>query len=147
MKFVLAFVGMVIGQLIGGALSNGGALGWVIGIILGIFGYLLPGFIRYSKSSPKQLLAFHGPDGPINRSTSAPEIQTFLAQLHDGGLLLDFQPMKPEATVDRGQWVELAEAERTTFMQVLGQARNLAGHGKAVQILDASGAPLAHSPQ
>jgi len=103
-KNILAIIGMVIGQLIGGLIADSRAIDWTIGLILGTAGYLFPGFIRYTRSSPKQLLSFHGPDAPISRATSSGELRAFLSQLHKGGLLLDFNPQKSDAKVDRSQW-------------------------------------------
>ena len=127
MKYILALIGMSIGQLIGGLIADSRVINWTIGLILGIAGYLFPGFIRYTQSSPKSLLSFHGPDAPISRTTSSGELRTFLSQLHKGGLLLEFNPWKSDAKVDESQWANLIEPEKITLFQILAQAKAVDG--------------------
>lgn len=144
MKYILAVIGMVIGQLIGWLIADSRVIDWTIGLILGTAGYLLPSFIRYTRSSPKQLLSFHGPDAPISRSTSSGELRTFLSQLHEGGLLLDFSPQKSDAKVDGSQWANLTEPEKLTLFQVLAQAKAVDGDATGdVRLLSHDGTLLA----
>lgn len=112
MKWIFAFLGMVIGRLIGEFIAGSQAMSWTLGLILGVVGYWFPGFLRYTKSTPKKLLAFHGPDAPISRATSSGELRAFLSELHEGGLLLDFNPQKSDAKVDGSQWADLTELEK-----------------------------------
>lgn len=143
MKYILAVIGMVTGQLIGWVIADSRVIDWTIGLILGTAGYLLPGFIRYTRSSPKQLLSFHGPDAPISRSTSSGELRAFLSQLHEGGLLLDFNPQKSDAKVDGSQWTNLTEPEKLTLFQVLAQAKAVDGATEDIRLLSRDGTFLA----
>ncbi len=79
-------------------------VGWILAIVLGVAAYQIPAFVRYIRSTPQQMLAFHGPDAPITKTTSAGEIRSFLSYLHDGGLLLDFEPDQPDVLLDKAQW-------------------------------------------
>lgn len=121
MKYVFGFVGMVIGQIIGSLIANSQVIDTTLAIVLGVVGYHIPAFIRYTRSTPKQLLAFHGPGAPISRSTSSGELRAFLCVLHEGGLLLDFLPNNDFAKVDGVQWGNLVESEKLTLAQVLMQ--------------------------
>ena len=144
MKYVFAFVGMAIGQIIGDLVADSRATDWTLGIVLGVVGYYLPAFVRYRGSTPKELLAFHGPGAPISRSTSSREIRTFLAQLHEGGLLLDFLPSNDFAKVNDAQWSNLVESERLALAQVLMQAQAVDfGSVGQIRILDHNGTLLA----
>jgi hypothetical protein len=144
MKYILAIIGMVIGQLIGGLIADSRAIDWTLGSILGTVGYLFPGFIRYTRSSPKQLLSFHGPDAPISRATSSGELRAFLSQLHKGGLLLDFNPQKSDAKVDGSQWANLNEPEKIALFQILAQAKAVDGDTSGeIKLLSRDGTLLA----
>lgn len=144
MKYILAFIGMLIGKLGGEMFTGSYAIGWIAGVILALISYQIPTFFRYAKSSPKQLLAFHGPDAPITKTKSSGELRAFLSQLHDGGFLLDFDPKQPNVALDETQWENLSEPERTTLCRVLTQAAVV--HGNAppeLSLLDRKGRPLA----
>ncbi|OGI54521.1 MAG: hypothetical protein A3E57_08725 [Candidatus Muproteobacteria bacterium RIFCSPHIGHO2_12_FULL_60_33] len=140
MKYFLGFIGMLVGQIAGGLIADSQLIDWTLGVILAVVGYHVPAFIKYTRSTPKQLLAFHGPGAPISRSTSSGELKTFLSQLHDGGLLLDFHPKNDSATVDGTQWANLVDSERLTLAQVLMQAQAIDGATVGeVRILDGNG--------
>ena len=144
MKWIFAFLGMVIGRLIGEFIAGSQTISWTLSLILGIVGYWLPGFFRYTKSTPKQLLAFHGPDAPISRATSSFELRAFLSQLHEGGLLMDFNPQKSDVTVDGSQWANLSEFEKLTLFQVLAQAKAVDGDTtKNIRLISNDGTLLA----
>lgn len=145
MKDVFAFLGMFIGSTVGSIIADSLMVRLSIGIIFSIVGYQLPGFIRYVRSSPKQLLAYHGPDAPISRSRSLGELKAFWWQLHEGGLLLDFRPNDNYAEVDGGQWVNLTEHEKVALAQVLMQAQAVDGAAVGnVRILGRDGTLLAN---
>jgi len=145
MKYVFAFVGMLIGQVAGGLIADSRVVEWTLGTVLFIVGYQLPSFIRYTRSSPKQFLAYHRPGGPISRSRSSGELRTFLAQIYEGGLLLDFHPNNNYAKVDGEQWANLAESEKLTLAQVLMQAQAVDGSAVGnVRILGRDGTLLAN---
>ncbi len=144
MKWIFAFLGMVIGRVIGEFIADSQAINWMLSLILGAAGYWLPGFFRYAKSTPKQLLSFHGPDAPISRATSSGELRGFLSQLHKGGLLLDFNPQKSDAKVDGSQWANLTELEKLTLFQVLAQAKAVDGDTtEDIRLLSRDGTLLA----
>lgn len=144
MKWIFAFLGMVIGRLIGEFIAGSQAMSWTLGLILGVVGYWFPGFLRYTKSTPKKLLAFHGPDAPISRATSSGELRAFLSELHEGGLLLDFNPQKSDAKVDGSQWADLTELEKLTLFQVLAQAKGIDGNTTTnIRLLSQDGTLLA----
>jgi hypothetical protein len=144
MKYFLAFLGVLIGQLIGAFIAGSRVLNWILGFILGGVGFLLPAFFRYARSTPQQILTFHGPDAPISRSTSSGELRTFLSQLHKGGLLLSFTPHGSDAKVDEAQWRKLQDSEKLTFFQVLAQAQKVdASPGAEIRIFAQNGIPLA----
>lgn len=144
MKYIFGFVGMFIGQFVGRLVADHWLIGWTLGVILAVIGYQIPSFIRYTRSTPKQLLAFHGPDAPISRSTSSGELRTFLGQLREGGLLLDFHPHNDFATVDKVQWDNLDEPERLTLVQVLMQTLAVYGASpREIRFLDRNGVVLA----
>lgn len=125
MKFFLAFIGMLIGQFVGEFIADSRILNWTFGFILGAVGFQMPAFLGYTRSTPKQLLTFHGPDAPISRSTSSGELRTFLSQLHKGGLLLSFAPHGSDAKVNEVQWRNLQDSEKLTLFQVLAQAQRI----------------------
>lgn len=144
MKWIFAFLGMVIGRLIGEFVADSQAISWTLSLFLGVVGYWLPGFFRYTKSTPKQLLAFHGPDAPISRATSSGELRAFLSQLHKGGLLMDFNPQKSDAKVDGSQWANLTGLEKLTLFQVLAQAKAVDGDTtEGIRLLSHDGTLLA----
>ena len=144
MKWIFAFLGMVIGRVTGEFIADSQAMNWMLSLILGAAGYWLPDFFRYTKSTPKQLLSFHGPDAPISRATSSGELRTFLWQLREGGLLLDFNPQKSDAKVDRAQWSNLTELEKLTLFQVLSQAEAVEGDStQDIRLLSPDGTLLA----
>ena len=143
MKWVFAFLGTVSGQVIG-ELADSQAMKWMFSLILGAAGFLLFGFFRYTKLTPKQLLSFHGPDAPISRATSSGELRTFLWQLREGGILLDFNPQKSDAKVDGAQWANLTELEKLTLFQVLAQAKAVDGDStQDIRLLSPDGTLLA----
>lgn len=144
MKWILAFLGMVIGRVVGELIADSQAINWTLGLILGAAGYWLPGFIRYTRSTPKQLLSFHGRNAPISRATSSGELRSFLSQLHEGGLLLDFNPQKSDARVDGSQWADLVDPEKLLFFQVLAQAQAVDGNRtEEIKLFDRDGTLLA----
>lgn len=144
MKYVFAFVGMLIGQVVGSLIADSRVIDWTLGVILAVVGYQVPAFIKYTRSTPKQLLAFHGPGAPISRSTSSGQLRTFLSQLHEGGLLLDFDPNNEFAKVDGVQWANLVASEKLTLAQVLMQAQAVeAGSAGEIRFLDRDGKFLA----
>lgn len=144
MKYVLAFIGMLIGKIVGEMITSSHAVGWFAGAVLGLVAYQIPAFLRYIRSNPQQLLSFYGQDSPITGSTSSGEIQTFLAQLHDGGLLIDFDPQKPDVLLDRNQWTALSDAEKKTMCRVLTQATIVDGNSpRELRLLDRAGSTLA----
>ena len=112
----------------GDVVADSRAVGWTVGVILGLVAYNIPAFFRYMRSTPKQLLSFHGPDAPITRTDSSGEIRTFLSQLHDGGLIVYFDPRQSDVKLDESQWVALSEIERVTLCRVLTQATVVDGH-------------------
>ncbi len=144
MKYICAFIGIIIGQALGEFINDTTLVRWTAGLVLGVIGYELPKFIKYARSTPKQFLAFHGPNAPISRTQSAGEIRTFLSQLNKGGLLLDFHPQREDTTVARAQWSELSDAERLTLCQILMQARVLYDNSASeLRLLGGDGVVLA----
>ncbi len=144
MKYLFAMVGMVIGQIIGEFIADSHVINWTLGLIIGVVGYHLPTFIRYTRSTPQQLLSFHGPNAPISRSTSAGELQTFISQLHKGGLLLYFHPQKSDAKVAGSQWANLIESDKLTLFQVLARAQVVDGDAtQEIKLFNSDGTLLA----
>ena len=144
MKWIFALLGMAIGRVIGEFIADSQAISWTLSLILGTVSYWLPGFFRYTKSTPKQLLSFHGLDAPISRTTSSGELRAFLSQLHEGGLLLDFNPQRNDAKVDVPQWNNLTELEKLTLLQILAQAKAVDGDStQDIRLLDRNGIFLA----
>ena len=144
MKYILAMVGMVIGQIIGMLTADSRLINWALGLIGGVVGYFLAGFIRYARSTPQQILSFHGPNAPISRSTSSGELQAFLSQLHKGGLLLKFHPKKSDVSVDGSQWANLHEPEKLTLFQVLARAQIVNGYStQEIKLFNRDGTLLA----
>ena len=144
MKYLLAFIGMVIGNILGEAITGSRAVGWFASVVLGLLAYQIPAFFRYMRSSPQQLLSFHGPNAPITRSTSSGEIRTFLAQLHDSGLLIDFDPRGSDVILDKAQWTALSETEKATMCRILTQATIVDGNSPdELRLLDHAGTTIA----
>ena len=73
------------------------------------------------------MLSFHGSDAPITRTDSIGEIRAFLSQLHDGRLLLNFNPKDVNVTVDEVQWANLEEEEKSTLCRILTRATVIDG--------------------
>ena len=121
MKYVLFIAGALIGQFIGNLITDNGAVVWGLSLVIGMIGYSLSSFIKYTRSSPKQLLLFHGMDSPLSRSKSRGELQTFFSQLHEGGLVVNFIPNKQSIIVNRPQWEDLTDEEKIAFLQIAGQ--------------------------
>ncbi|MBN2171544.1 MAG: hypothetical protein JW819_09525 [Candidatus Krumholzibacteriota bacterium] len=127
MKYALGFLGLLAGKIIGEIVFDSRLLGWILGILLGIAAYWAPAFLKYRKSSPHQFLSFHGPNSPITRSKSRGQLRTAIAQLAEGGLLVDFDPHSKEATADATQWTALSGREKLTLCQILAQAIRVEG--------------------
>jgi len=125
MKYICALIGFVAGQGIAALIWDVALVRWIGGLVLGVIAYEIPAFIKYVRATPKEQLAFHGPNAPITRTKSVGEIRAFLGGLHKGGLLLDFHPGGEDASIARAQWALLSDAERLTLCQVLMQARIL----------------------
>jgi len=125
MKYICALIGFLLGQAVGELIYDTTFVRWSGGFVLGVIAYQMPAFFKYVRSTPKERLAFHGPNAPISRTKSVGEIRAFLGDLHKGGLLLDFYPGREEAALDRAQWALLSDPERLTLCQVLMQARIL----------------------
>jgi hypothetical protein len=125
MRYICALIGFLVGQCIGELIYDVALVRWIGGLVLGVIAYEIPAFIKYVRATPKQQLAFHGPNAPITKTQSVGEVRAFLGGLHKGGLLLDFHPASEEASVARTQWASLSDAERLTLCQVLMRARIL----------------------
>lgn len=127
MKYFTLLIGATIGFSISNTFSDAHFIGWILGGILGFIGYILPDFVKYTKSSPKDLLKFHAEshDPRISRSTSRRELQVFIQQLSEGGLIRSFNPLSLEVRVRQEQWKNLSDAEKQVFSKILTQASKL----------------------
>lgn len=128
MKYLLAVIGFLIGRILGEMTTGSEVIGYIVSATFGVVGFLIPAFFKYQKAKPKDLLAFHGPDSPITRTTSSGELRNFLSQLHKGGLLVDFNPSIKFAVVNEEQWNALGDSEKLTLCSVLAQAGRVDGN-------------------
>jgi hypothetical protein len=145
MKYIFAGIGMVIGQLIGDVIADSRVVSWTIGVIVALVASQIPAFYRYMRSTPQQLLSFHGPDSPITRTTSSGDIRAFLSRFHECGLLIGFDPRQSHVKLDENQWAALSEPERITLCQVLTRAAIVDGKHTplALRLTDRAGSTLA----
>jgi len=145
MKYILGFIGVLVGQFVASLFTGSTPIQWGAGFLCGAFGYWLTAFIRYTRSTPQELLKFHGPDSPITRTQSENELRAFMSQLLDGGLLISFDPSTVNAVVDREQWDCLTPRERLTFAQIILQGCQLrVASADTVSLCDSKNRSIAH---
>lgn len=122
MKYLLFFIGAISGNLIASTITQLKIIQLGVGGFFGLIGYNIPSFLIYTKSSPIQLLKFHGPNSPITKSRSTNEIRTIIMQLNESGLIKKFYPFKNQVIVENSQWKTLGEDSKNTLCQIIFQA-------------------------
>ena len=145
MKYIIMFLGFLTGDFIATLLTSSSLVQWMAGVLGALLAYEFVRFIRYLRSTPQQLLAFHGPDSPITETTSSGEIRAFLSQFHKGGLLIGFDPRQSHVKLDENQWAVLSETEKITLCQVLIRAAIVDGRHEphTLHLIDHAGNTLA----
>ena len=145
MKYIILFLGFLAGDLISTLITSSFFIQWIAGVLGAVLLYEFVRFIHYVRYTPQQLLAFHGHDSPITKTTSSGEIRAFLSNLHEKGLLIDFDPHQSHASLDENQWTALPENEKITLCQVLIRATIVDGghETQELQITNQEGRPLA----
>ncbi len=128
MKHVTGILGWLVGEFSAQLVTDSPVIQRGSGLLCFFVGYQVWAFLRYVRSSPQELLAFHGPGSPITRSRSSDEVRAFLSRLHDGGLLRSFEPSNPCVSVDSVQWQAFSDREKVTLAQVVLQACALCQH-------------------
>ena len=145
MKYIIMFLGFLAGDFIATLLTSSSLIHWIAGVLGAVLAHEFVRFLRYVRYSPKQLLAFHGPDSPITRTTSSGEIRAFLSDFHKGGLLIGFDPRQSHVKLDENQWEDLSENEKITLCQVLTRAAIIDGghEPQTLRLTDHAGNTLA----
>jgi hypothetical protein len=122
MKYIVMFIGFLAGYSIATFLTDSSLVQWIAGVLGAVLANEFVRFIHYIRYTPQQLLAFHGPDSPITRTTSSGDIRSFLSKFHEEGLLIGFDPRQSHVKLDENQWAVLSENEKITLCQVLTRA-------------------------
>ena len=145
MKYIIMFIGFLAGDLIATLITNSSLVQWIAGVLGAVLAHEFVRFIHYVRYTPQQLLAFHGPDSPITKTTSSGEIKAFLSNLHEDGLLIGFDPRQSHVKLDENQWAVLSETEKITLCQVLTRAAIVDGghEPQTLQLTDRTGNTLA----
>jgi len=82
--------------------------------------YHLASFLKYTKSTPKERLAFH--EGDHFTSWSLREIESMRYELAQGGLLKMSNDHRFYCSVQPEKWQELTDSEKLTFCRLCHQA-------------------------